>query len=261
MKQFLKKIYILLIVLLISSFSKISAQDWSIGLNHRTMLTKSSSFSQHGFAIINDQVFTPFGIEFTRVLNPKLALKFSAATTKRNTEFSFDRFFEFNSPIDRENFNPNVENDIYFFSTALHYEIASYNGFRIRPLLGLSLILEKQQDLYQVGFFRSKGFESETGVVEFSQRLINEINPFFDIGIEVVVPLFKRVDLGMSYMHSRPIFGAYYTQNYDFAQLIGLVDSNSLGLTPLPQRYVVNERFTDKLILDTISFSLSYTFR
>jgi len=32
-------------------------------------------------------------------------------------------------------------------------------------------------------------------------------------------------------------------------------------LQPLPQRYVVNERFTDKLVLDALSFSLSYRFR
>jgi len=29
----------------------------------------------------------------------------------------------------------------------------------------------------------------KTGVVEFSQRLINEVNPYFDVGIEVVVPV------------------------------------------------------------------------
>lgn len=261
MKLLLKKIYILFIVFIISSFSKIFAQDWSIGLNHRMILTKSSSFSQHGFAIINDQVFTPFGIEVTRDLNPKLALKFSAATTKRTVEFSFENFFEYESPSERQNFNPTIENDIHFFSTALHYEIASHNGFRVRPLLGFSLLIERDQETYQAGVFLSQGFENETGVVEFSQRLINEVNPFFDVGIEVVAPLFKRVDLGLSYMHSRPLFGIYYAQNFDFAQLTGLLPDDPNVLLTIPQRYVVNERFTDKLILDTISFSLSYRFR
>jgi hypothetical protein len=242
-------------------FGNLKAQDWSVGLNHRTILSKSSSFSQHGFAIINDQVFTPFGMEFTRELNPKLALKFNAATTKRTVEFSFDRFFEFERPSERDNFNPTVENDIYFFSTALHYEIASYNGFRIRPLMGFSLLVERDQETYQAGIFLSRGFENETGVVEFSQRLINEVNPYFDVGIEVVVPVFKRIDLGISYIHSRPLFGIYYAQNYDFAQLMGLLPDDPNILSTIPQRYVVNERFNDKLIFDALSFSLSYRFR
>jgi len=257
----LLKIASIALLTILCSLSGLSAQDWSIGINHKTILTKSSSFSQHGFAVFNDQVFTPIGIEFTKELNSKIALKLNASTTQRSIEFSFDNFFEFNSPIEREDFDPTVENDIYFFSTALHYEIASYNGFRIRPLMGFSLLLENEEELSQSALFRSKVFEDESAIAEFSQRLINEINPFFDIGIEVVIPVFSRVNLGISYLHSRPIFGAYYTQNYDFAQLIGNFNTTGPGLQPLPQRYVVNERFTDKLVLDTFSFSLSYRFR
>lgn len=251
----------LLLAFIMSNYCCLFAQDWTIGLNQKTILTKSSSFSQHGFAVINDQVFTPLGIELTRNLSPKLAIKFNAATSKRNVELVFDSFFTFDPPSERKDFNSNVENNIYFFSTALHYEVAAQNHFRIRPLLGLSILLEKDQEISQSAFFKSVIFENEIAITEFSQRLINEINPFFDIGFEVLIPVLKRIDLGISYIYSRPIFGAYYTQNFDFAQLIGSFDNTNSGLQLLPQRYVVNERFTDKLVFDSFSFSLSYTFK
>lgn len=239
----------------------INAQDWSIGVNHKTILTRSSSFSKHGFAVFNDQMFTPVGLTLSKEIHPKWRMSFSAMTAERSVVLSYGSFFAFNAPIDEENFKMNIDNDIYILSTALNYKFASFNKLRIQPFLGLSVLLENARGLYQVGFFRSTVFEDETAVVEFSQRLMNEINPYFDLGFEVLIPVFNRVDFGITYIHSRPIFGDYYTQNYDFAQLIGTVNSNASGLRPLPQRYVVNEQFTDRLTLDSFSFSLSYRFK
>jgi len=77
--------------------------------------------------------------------------------------------FEFNTPIDRKFYNPRVENVIYFLSTALHYEIASFNNLR-RTTYRVFVAARKGSRSVSKFFFISKAFVEEITVVKFFQR-------------------------------------------------------------------------------------------
>lgn len=255
----MRSLLILFITLVLTNLNThlLYAQDWEIGLFNEMIQVEASSYSSsNGLGFANDQILRPIGLSAKKRLSTNYKLELFGSTATRELSF-FDEPFYTQVPLNATNeLKRDYKRRLFFGGVRLHYKVAEYNGFSLSPVVGLSMLYQREHTTFVEGLYSANNNDGEIARLSFSETLLNEANPFVDVGLNLSVPLSKRLQLSISYLYSKPVFGAYYIQTFNSAHGTGTLDATSRGASFTEQPVLDSANIKEKFDLSTLRYSI-----